>query len=221
MLFRIKLYFLMAFCLSITLLLCALLWLRPLYLAYAENQAQQTASYAIYEAVLDQVYQNRADYAALVTLEREDDGSVTALCTDGILSNYLRVQIEKNVFQALSVLEHEQLTIPLGSMVLPEMLGGYGPELTVGMAALGDVHSAFTSQFTDAGINQTRHQMVLTVYAEVEVLTLFGSQTTPVTVELPVTDTVLVGEVPQSYTYVDDQRQDLLGKINDYTSIDK
>ncbi len=227
---RIKVRIFAFFVIVIATALGALWYMRPLYLAYAENQAQQTASFAIYQAILEQVYENRADYAQLVVLERDDTNAVTALRTDGILSNYLRVQVEKYVFQALMVLEHETLTIPLGSLLLPEILGGFGPEVTFGMTALGDVTSTFTSAFYDAGINQTRHQVVLTVHCTVAVLTLFGAQTTPITVELPVTDTVIVGKVPDMYASLADtatgatvgdyaaidwsEAQDLLGKID-------
>ena len=75
----------------------------------------------------------------------------------------------------------------------------------------------FISAFTDAGINQTRHQIILEVTAEMRILTGLGGVDTEVTNQLVVSDTVIVGHVPEQYTYIDDTEQSLLGKINDYT----
>ena len=47
-------------------------------------------------------------------------------------------------------------------------------------------------------------------------MTVFGGCDVHVTNRMAVTDTVIVGTVPDSYTYIDDTEQSLLGKVNDY-----
>ena len=137
--------------------------------------------------------------------------------TDGILANHLKVQVSQAVYQALDALEHGQMEISLGSLVAPDLFGGMGPAFRVGVSGLGYVQADFISAFTDAGINQTRHQVILEVTAEIGILTGLGSVDTTVQNQLVVTDTVIVGHVPEQYTYIDDTEQSLLGKINDYT----
>ena len=48
------------------------------------------------------------------------------------------------------------------------------------------------------------------------ILTPFGVTYKEVKTSYPVTDTVIIGTVPEQYTYIDDTRDGLLGKINDY-----
>lgn len=191
--------------------------IRPLLLEHAQNYVVHEASFALYDALTDTVYQNRAEYENLVQLERDQNQAVTALRTDGILASRLKVQVSQAVYEALDELEHGQMAVSLGSLVAPDLLGGAGPAFRVGVSGLGYVQADFISAFTDAGINQTRHQVILEVTAEIGILTGLGSVDTTVQNQLVVTDTVIVGHVPEQYTYIDDTEQSLLGKINDYT----
>lgn len=190
--------------------------LRPVVLQYAENYVTHTASFALYEVMTDTVYQNRAEYENLVTLERDAEQTVTALRTDGITANYLKVQVAQAVYEALDQLEKSAVKIPLGTLLGSDLFAGQGPEVQVGVSGLGNVQADFISAFQGAGINQTRHQMILEVTANIRILTRLGSVDTQVKSQLPVSDTVIVGHVPEQYTYVDDAEEDLLGKINDY-----
>lgn len=190
--------------------------LRPVMLQYAENYVSHEASFALYEVMTDTVYQNRADYENLVTLERDAEQAVTALRTDGITANYLRVQIAQAVYEALDQLETSQVKIPLGTLLGSDLFAGQGPMVRIGVAGLGNVEADFISAFRASGINQTRHQMILEVTANIRILTRLGNVDTQVKNQLPVSDTVIVGHVPEQYTYVDDGEQSLLGKINDY-----
>ena len=67
--------------------------------------------------------------------------------------------------------------------------------------SVGTPSAAFENTLTDAGINQTKHQIVL--HVEVVVSILMPGYTTSTTVEssLAVAETVIVGSVPETYTY--------------------
>lgn len=198
--------------------LCALVFalLRPHFMAYAENLVQHTATYALYDALTDAVYQSRSEYAGLVVLERDSESGVTALRTDGILANRLKVEVARAVYDALDGLEQVELSVPLGNVVWPTMLAGRGPRIPIGVVGLGYADAEFVSAFTAAGINQTRHQVLLDVTAQVELLSPFGMRTVEVNNRLAVSDTVIVGNIPEQYTYIDDTEQSLLGKVVDY-----
>lgn len=196
--------------------LLALTLLRPLVLEYAQNLVQQTASYAIHDTLTDAIYRDRAQYEELVTLERDSANQVTALKTDTILADYLKVQLARAAYDALNTLEQGGVDIPLGTVLFPTLFAGRGPSIHVGVASLGYADADFISAFTSAGINQTRHQILLEIRAEARLMTAMGGCDVKITNRMAVTDTVIVGTVPESYTYIDDTEQSLLGKINDY-----
>ncbi len=215
---RFKKVFLLFILLFIILFYIFLKILRPIALQYSQNVIQQTASYAIHDALTDIIYENRSDYQQLVTLERDSLNQVTALKTDTILADFLKIQISRTTYDALNTLEQSGVDIPLGSIFAPTLFAGHGPSIHVGIASLGFADADFISAFTSAGINQTRHQILLEVNAEAQLITCFGMSDVKITNELVVTDTVIVGNVPESYTYIDDTEQSLLGKINDYAN---
>lgn len=190
--------------------------LRPQFLAYAEDLVQQTASYALYDAMTDSIYQSRSEYAGLVVLERDSESGVTALRTDGILANRLKAETARAVYDALDRLEQTTLSVPLGNLVLPGLFAGRGPSIPVGIVGLGYADAEFLSAFTAAGINQTRHQVILEVTAQVRLLSPLGGRTVQVENRLAVSDTVIVGNIPEQYTYIDDTEQSILGKVVDY-----
>lgn len=189
----------------------------PVIAEYAVNQAQYTATAAINTAMMEKIYQNRSEYEGLVTLERDEGAHVTALRTDVITMNSIKAVMVTELYETVNTLESRKIEIPIGSIFAPAYFAGRGPRLTVGMAGLGYAKAEFISAFTQAGINQTRHNILLEVTAEVRViLPLLGHRDVTVTSRYPVTDTVIVGTVPEDYTYIDDTEQSLLGKINDY-----
>ena len=79
--------------------------------------------------------------------------------------------------------------------------------LSVGMPS-----TEFENLFTDAGINQTKHRIVLNVEVVVSILMPGYTTSTVVESSLAVAETVIVGAVPETYTYfqsgsVDDVRE--------------
>ena len=189
----------------------------PIISEYAVNQAQFTATNAINTAMMEEINQNRTAYQALVTLERDESSRLTALRTDVITMNVMKASVVDEIYDAVNALESCTIEIPLGSIFAPAYFAGRGPHICVGMAGLGFAKAEFISAFTSAGINQTRHNILLETTAEVRVLLpLLRHQDVTITTRYPVTDTVLVGTVPEHYTYIDDTEQSLLGKINDY-----
>ena len=77
----------------------------------------------------------------------------------------------------------------------------------------GDIFCAvFRDKFTAAGINQTKHQILLDVDVRVSILLPGITTYTKVSNEISVAETVIVGGVPQTYTYFSTTED----KIEDY-----
>ena len=59
--------------------------------------------------------------------------------------------------------------------------------------------AVFASNFSQAGINQTIHQLTMVVSIDVAMLVLGKTSSFEVTSEVVVAETVIVGEVPQTF----------------------
>ena len=96
-------------------------------------------------------------------------------------------------------LDSTDLGIPLGSLFLPEFISGKGPEIPVHIIAIRNSDAVFESHFSEAGINQTLHQVTMVVSVDVAVLVLGKTDTFTMTSEVVVAETVIVGAVPDTF----------------------
>ena len=96
----------------------------------------------------------------------------------------------------------DELGIPLGNIFLPELLSGRGPLLPVKIISVSSSDAKFMNRFSEAGINQTLHQIVIEVILAATALTPVGTTTVQVSSQVVVAETVIVGTVPNSYINV-------------------
>lgn len=191
--------------------------MRPMIIQYAVNTVKFTGARTINQAVSKKIYEERANYQHLVELQRDNNSHVTALTTDMISINNMKTEILACVYDCFDTLEKTKLEIPIGNIIDEDFFAGKGPQLQVGIASLWSANAEFISAFSVAGINQTRHSMILEVTVKTRVLSAGGNRDVTIVSRFNITDTVIVGTVPESYTYIDDTESSLLGKINDYT----
>ena len=135
----------------------------------------------------------------IVFLEKDLSGNITALKTNINEVNRLKTQILSVIDDMLLDLDVNEIGIPLGSFILPELFSGSGPVLPVKVMSVSASDADFHNVFSEAGINQTAHRMMMDVTITMTVLTPIGTQSVTVTSAVVVAETVIVGNVPESY----------------------
>ncbi len=71
--------------------------------------------------------------------------------------------------------------------------------IPVHILAIRNSDATFSSNFLQAGINQTLHQLVMEVSVDAAVLVLGETSTFQVSSQIVVAETVIVGEVPNTF----------------------
>ena len=155
------------------------------------------------EAVSDAVNSGEIQYNDLISLEKDADGGIAALQSNMAEFNRLQSAITKDILDRLGQVSEMDLTIPLGTLTGSALLVGRGPSLSVRMQSLGSCSAHFENQFDQAGINQTTHRILLCVDVSVSILLPGFRTSTQVSNAFSVAETVIVGAVPDSYTYFD------------------
>ena len=117
--------------------------------------------------------------------------------------NRLQSAITQDILDRLGQVSEMDLTIPLGTLTGSALLVGRGPSLSVRMQSLGSCSAHFENQFDQAGINQTTHRILLCVDVSMSILLPGFRTSTQVSNAFSVAETVIVGDVPGSYTYFD------------------
>jgi len=69
------------------------------------------------------------------------------------------------------------------------------------MQAVGSTTAKLRNAFTAAGINQTKHQILLDVTVQMSILLPGFRTSTQVSNEITVAETIIIGSVPDTYTY--------------------
>lgn len=173
--------------------------LSPLLLTLSEARVTRTVTAAVTGRVEAALAAEGAGYSDLVTIETDTEGRITALTANTAGMNALRGRILTDTLQDLDSLSQADISVPLGSLTGWDILAGRGPAIPIGLLATGIGEADFQSVFSAAGVNQTRHRITLRVTVTLSVLLPSGAVERQVTVEVPVAETVIVGQVPQQY----------------------
>ena len=84
-------------------------------------------------------------------------------------------------------------------ITLPSLLICLAAAMILGVLTAAVPKAEFSNQFTAQGINQTLHQIMLDITVDVTLLIPGGRAETNVTAQVCVAETLLVGEVPDTY----------------------
>lgn len=202
---RCRIFVVIALALICAGLLYVQLAVAPLIVELAKARVDNRASYIINEAIETQMQSDDIDYENIVFLEKDINGNITALKTNINEVNRLKTQILSVIDDLLLDLDVNEIGIPLGSLILPELFSGSGPKLPVKVMAVSASDAEFHNAFSEAGINQTSHRIMMDVAITMTVLTPIGTQSVTVTSAVVIAETVIVGNVPDSYVNVKPQ----------------
>lgn len=165
----------------------------------AETQVKNTTSDLTNDAIAKQIADGIIQYDRIVFFEKDLEGRITALKTNMSEINRLKTDILNIINDEILALDTSDIGIPLGSLFLPELLSGKGPAIPVHILSIRNSDASFTSNFVQAGINQTLHQLIMLVSVDVAILVLGQTGSFTITSEVVVAETVIVGAVPNTF----------------------
>ena len=184
--------------LLVTGLCCAaVLHMRPIIVSLATARVSNAVNRIVVDAVRDAIDSGQVNYDVLIHLEKDETGRVAALESNMAAFNRLRSQIADEILRRLSEVSTSELSIPVGTLTGSTLLAGRGPCIQ----AVGSADASLRNAFSAAGINQTRHQILLHVDVYTGILLPGFTASTKVSNEIAVAETVIVGSVPETYTY--------------------
>jgi len=177
--------------------------LRPVILEAARAQTQNAMTAVLENAVREDLANRGVSYADLIVIHRDSGGAITSLTTDMAALNLLRTELVDQVLATLQGIDVSIVKVPLGSLFDSELVWARGPAIQAHAMWVGTVSAEFESQFSAAGVNQTLHRIWLEVSVPLTVLLPGGRVEVPVETRLCVTETVIVGKVPNTYLSLD------------------
>lgn len=194
----------------IALAIIAVFQMRSMLTRLATAKVSNAVNQIVTEAVNEAIDNGDFQYDRLISFEKDNDGKITAVKCNMPEFNRLQSMILREILERISEVSTRELSIPVGTLTGADLLAGRGPLITVRMQSVGSSTAYLQNELTSAGINQTKHQILLNVDVYVSILLPTFTTTTKVSNSFTVAETIIVGSVPNTYTYFnsDDSSQD-------------
>ena len=186
---------------------CALLiftyaQLRPAVRNAAAYQVNIFATRILNEAILEHLGDQDVVYGDLIRLTRNAGGDIVAIESDMVRINRLKANVTQSVVDSLEEMGTAALRVPLGTLMGNEFTAGRGPLVEIRVYPIGFVQTDLYSQFTEAGINQTLHQIMLGTSVRMRAVIPGYSIQADVSTGYLIAETVIVGNIPEAYTRI-------------------
>jgi len=189
--------------------------LKPLLQMLSESRSKSIATKIINQTVTKELETMGITYDSLVDIKRDQNGTVTSLNMDMVKLNQFKSNISSAVQDAINECDTQKISLPLGTIIGGDYFVGRGPAIKFNLELSASVVSDIESAFDSAGINQTRHQIILNITASTYAVIPWYKNANTVTTNFVIAETVIVGLVPDYYTNVENS-DDVEGDINDY-----
>ncbi|MBR4545027.1 MAG: sporulation protein YunB [Oscillibacter sp.] len=190
--------------------------LQPVLSRLAVARVSNTVNRIVIQSVDEAVRGGAVRYDQLISFEKDNDGRIAAIHSNMAACSRLQSEILSIILARLDEVPPRDLSIPLGTLLGSALLAGRGPRVSVRMESAGSSSARFGNTFTAAGINQTRHELVLYIDVNVAILLPGFTTATRVSNAVTVAETIIVGAVPETYTYFSTNPADGFDDQKDY-----
>lgn len=173
--------------------------IRPIVKNSAASVINVGITQIINKTVIDTLYNINPEYSDIVELVFGPDGNITYLSLNNAKANMLKSTISKSITDAVSKNEARLMRIPWGTLTGSAILSGRGRFINLRITEFSYALIDIRSEFSAAGINQTRHSIILDITIKAHGYVAITHITTQVQTSLIVAETIIIGEVPNSY----------------------
>ncbi len=167
-------------------------------LELAHSKAQLKTVEMINNIVNEKVVDN-TDYKAIVSVHTDDQGRIVMVQPNTVELNRIMARTIGEVARSMNNMEGEYIYIPIGQLTGSQIMAGYGPRVKVKIIPTGQVHVNVQNKFEQAGINQSRHLIYLIIDTTLRIAVPFMDKDLKVTTTVPLAETIIIGEVPDTY----------------------
>lgn len=182
----------------LTIILCLIdLRLKASILELAQAKAQIKVTELINQAVNDKIVRE-TEYKDIVYVHKDDEGRIVMIQANTIILNQIMAKTTTAILDGFNDGE-DFVRIPLGQITGLSLLSNSGPKIKVRIIPARQLNVSVKDQFEQAGINQTRHSIYLEVNSRIKMAVPLMGKDFNVVTTIPMAETIIVGEVPDTY----------------------
>ena len=175
----------------------------PTIQTLCENKSKSIALQVTTETVKEST--KDIEYNNLMNLYYDNQNKISGLGANVTRMNTLSAEISYKIQEKLEEIKDATVTIPVGKILGWSIFSGFGPKINIKIIPSGSVNADFRTEFVSEGINQTRHTIHIDVTTNVRVVAPFVSENKKFTTSLKIAETIIVGDIPQTYYNVSEK----------------
>ena len=178
-------------------MICAIGELREHLAEIAEYRCKAAATEIITSAI-DRTLCYSSE-KTLYVLTTDSSGKVLSAQLDANAANRIKNKLTEEIEKELEALSDDGISVPIGTLLGIPLLAGNDTAVDLSVQQLGAVKSDFRSSLEEAGINQTRLTVYITVTVEIRAILPNGHKDVTVAEEHMISDSLIVGDTPDAY----------------------
>lgn len=176
----------------------------PVLSPYAKAKASTEITSVVQETIQKIITNENLTY-----LKYDSNGNVVSLQTNTARLSALNAEITDAVIKNLSKKDRLTIKIPIGNLSGGVLFTGKGPDISIPLASTPKITCKLENEFYESGINQTLHRIVAKVNVETFVLIPSSPESIAVETDYCISETVIVGKVPDAYTKINRLNEDV------------
>lgn len=192
--------------------------IRPNIVSVCTYTAKAVISELIEKTINERLAESegQTEYSDLIEITYSENGTVTSVKSNTTLINRLKSELVTSINRSLADNRTASVSLSMGTLSGFPFLQGAGPLVEMRTEPKGYASAVFISEFTDAGINQTRHRIIMRTSVNAVAFIPMYTVEAEISTDFLIAETIIVGDIPESYTHVIGASEDIIDKINDY-----
>lgn len=192
--------------------------LKKIAMEFAMSEAKTIILDSANTAALSVLEEMNISYNNIAVLSRDKDGLVTSVEINSSVINLFKSKIASEVAQELAKHNNVSFELPIFAAFGYFYTAFYIPKISYSMELTTTAITDFYSRFFSAGINQVLHQIMVKIDLESSLAMPHYKTSLTTSTSLIAAETVIVGIVPDAFTEVVNQSDELVGDIFDYSA---
>lgn len=176
--------------------------LEPTLIILAKQKSEQLAKEAMNDALTKKISQLNLKFDEIVKIQKDAEGKIRGVNLE--FKEYSRIVGEstQRIKSRLKELEENNIEsyIPLGMVTGNSFLADIGPKVPITFVPIGSVKTRLDTRLVEAGINMVLVTVYIYVEVNLRIVIPFAADQTTVTTEIPITQSLVIGDVP-NYWY--------------------
>ena len=162
--------------------------------SYVKEVMSETLNGSILKSV-----SNNVEYDDLITIEKNSSGEVVLINTNA--KNLNKLSRDISFFSSAIIKEKlsQGVPIPILAFTGVEILSSLGKKVNLSILSFNSINCEYQSKFEGVGINQSLHKITCVIKCETFINFPFQTNSIVEEYEIFITETVIVGKVPNNY----------------------